>query len=53
MVDRGIQRLESAPPDHPPRKLERIKLQRLLAEVAFRELRDLRREIAEETSDQA
>ena len=52
MVDRGVERLEAAPPDHPLRKVDRIKLRRLLAEAAFRELRDLRREIVEESSEQ-
>ena len=52
MVDRGVERLEAGPQDHPLRKLDRIKLRRLLAEAAFRELRDLRREIVEESSEQ-
>lgn len=52
MVDRGVERLEAAPPDHPLRKLDRIKLRRLLAEAAFRELRELRREIIEERPEQ-
>jgi hypothetical protein len=48
MVDRGVKRLELAPADHPLRNVDPLKLRRLLAEAAFRELRELQREITQE-----
>jgi hypothetical protein len=52
LVDQGLERLERQPEDHPLRRLEPLKLRRLLAEAAFRELRNLRREIVEESAEQ-
>lgn len=49
LIEQGLERLQAQPPDHPLRQLEPIRLRRLLAEAAFRELRDLRREIMEQS----
>lgn len=52
LVDQGLERLERKPADHPLRRLDPLRLRRLLAEAAFRELRTLQREIVEESSEQ-
>lgn len=52
LVNQGLERLAHQPPDHPLRRLDRLKLRRLLAEAAFRELRNLRHEIVEESPEQ-
>ena len=49
LVDQALERLERLPPDHPLKRQDPVKLRRLLAEAAFRELRSLRREVAEES----
>jgi hypothetical protein len=50
LIEQGLKRLQAQPSDHPLRQLEPARLRRLLAEAAFRELRDLRREIMEDSS---
>ncbi len=45
MVDRAIVRLETERPGSPLLKLERPELRRILAIAAYREIRDLQREI--------
>ncbi|HEX6139555.1 MAG TPA: hypothetical protein VF013_03725 [Candidatus Limnocylindria bacterium] len=52
MIDLAIQRLEAGPHDHPLLGLDRVRLRRLLAEAAYREIRSLRREIAAESGEQ-
>jgi hypothetical protein len=52
LVDQALERLARTPADHPLRRLEPIKLRRLLAEAAFRELRDLKRDIGGERPQQ-
>jgi hypothetical protein len=51
LVDRALERLEEEADDHPLKAIDPMKLRRLLAEAAFRELRTLQREIAEEPRD--
>lgn len=46
LVERALDRLERQPADHPLKRIDPVKLRRLLAEAAFRELRDFRREAA-------
>ena len=51
LVDRAIERLEDEHDvSHPMRRMDRAELRRRLAEAAFRELRDLRQEIADEAT---
>jgi len=50
LVDRAIERLRAEPDDHPMRQMDRAELRRRLAEAAFRELRNLRREVADEAT---
>lgn len=45
MVDRAITRLEAERPNSPLLALERPELRRILAVAAYREVRDLRREV--------
>jgi hypothetical protein len=51
LVDRALERLEAEADDHPLKAIDPMKLRRLLAEAAFREIRSLQREIAEESRD--
>ena len=48
LVDRALERLEAEADDHPLKALDPMKLRRLLAEAAFRQLRGLQHEITEE-----
>jgi hypothetical protein len=48
LVDRGIDKLADAPEDHPLRHVDEIELRRRLAEAAFREIRSLQRESADD-----
>jgi glutamine synthetase adenylyltransferase len=45
LIDRAIARLDAQAGDSPLKRLEPLKLRRLLAEAAFREFRKLQREI--------
>jgi hypothetical protein len=52
LIEQGLVRLEHESADHPLRRIDSLRLRRLLAEAAFRELRTLRREIVEESAEQ-
>ena len=45
LIDRAIARLEAKTDDSPLKRLDPMKLRRLLAEAAFREFRKLRQEV--------
>ncbi len=47
LIDQALERLDRQPADHPLKRLDAVKLRRLLAEAAFRELRQFRREASE------
>lgn len=45
LVEQGLERLAAASANHPLRRLRPVRLRRLLAEAAFRELRTLHAQV--------